>query len=125
LSHNKITNIDILEKVNFRELKELDLYINDFKDISVLEKVKFEKLEVLDLMDISFANAEVLFKVNFPNLKTFYYGIYPDTDLSGWDPRDFRKEICKKFKFLNKNSSLPGDSNSQDEGSDDDDNGDE
>ena len=31
--------------INFKELKELELYKNTISDISVLEKVKFEKLE--------------------------------------------------------------------------------
>ena len=47
---NKISNnINILENVNFKELKELDLSYNNISEIKVLEKVKFEKLEKLDL----------------------------------------------------------------------------
>ena len=33
-------------KIEFKELKELDLYGNNISDIKVLEKVKFEKLEI-------------------------------------------------------------------------------
>ena len=36
-------------KIEFKELKELDLGLNNISDIKVLENVKFEKLEILDL----------------------------------------------------------------------------
>ena len=49
LVSNKISNIDILEKSNFQELKELNLSSNRISDIKVLEKVKFEKLEIIYL----------------------------------------------------------------------------
>ena len=49
-SWNEISNnINILENVNVKELKELDLGNNNISEIKVLEKVKFEKLEKLDL----------------------------------------------------------------------------
>ena len=51
LGKNKISDINVLEKVNFKELKELDLEGNNISDISVFEKIKFEKLEVLWLED--------------------------------------------------------------------------
>ena len=52
LSENNISDINILEKVNFKELKELYLGHNNFiSDIKILEKVKFEKLEVLSLSE--------------------------------------------------------------------------
>ena len=41
--------LEILKNVNFKELKELDLFWNNISDILVLENVKFEKLEKLDL----------------------------------------------------------------------------
>ena len=46
---NEISDINILEKVNFKELKQLGLNNNNISDIKVLEKVKFEKLELLSL----------------------------------------------------------------------------
>ena len=36
-----ISDINVLEKVNFKELKELYLSKNNVSDIKVLEKVKF------------------------------------------------------------------------------------
>ena len=44
---NKITNINILEKVNFKELKMVNLSFNLISDIKVI--VKFEKLTFLDI----------------------------------------------------------------------------
>ena len=50
LASNNIDDIDILEKVNFKELKKIDLYGNHISNINILEKVKFEKLEELNLL---------------------------------------------------------------------------
>ena len=47
LADNQILDINILENINFIELKELYLYKNKISDIKVLEKVKFNKLEIL------------------------------------------------------------------------------
>ena len=41
--------LEYLKKIEFKELKELDLSDNTISDIKVLDKVKFEKLEELDL----------------------------------------------------------------------------
>ena len=38
-----------LAKINFKELKELNLSYNEISDISVLEKVNFKELKELDL----------------------------------------------------------------------------
>ena len=43
LGTNQAINIDILENVNFIELKGLNLNYNFITDIKILEKVKFEK----------------------------------------------------------------------------------
>ena len=43
------TNIDILENINCKELKEFDLSDSKISDIKVLEKLKFGKLEILHL----------------------------------------------------------------------------
>ena len=44
-----MTNIDVFEKVNFKQLKELYLRNNEISDIKVFKKAKFDKLEILDL----------------------------------------------------------------------------
>ena len=49
LSHNDLSDINILEKVNFYELEELDLSWNQITDINILEKVNFKELKELDL----------------------------------------------------------------------------
>ena len=46
-SNYDLSDINTLEKVNFKELKELDLSWNNITDIKVLEKANFEKLEKL------------------------------------------------------------------------------
>ena len=49
LGCNNISDISILEKGNFKELKRLDLYGNNISNINIFEKVKFKKLEKLRL----------------------------------------------------------------------------
>ena len=67
LSNNIIDNIKVLEKANFKELKSLNLCWNNIQDIKVLENVKFEKLEFLDLSNNKIENINVLDKANFRN----------------------------------------------------------
>ena len=49
LNFNNLSDINVLEKVDFKELKELNLRGNNIKDINVLEKVRFKELNILDL----------------------------------------------------------------------------
>ena len=51
LQENAITDINILQKLNFKELRELYLYNNNISDLEVLKQIKLEKLEKLDLED--------------------------------------------------------------------------
>ena len=46
LSHNEISDINILVKVNFKKLKELDLNYNEISDINILEKVNLTELKI-------------------------------------------------------------------------------
>ena len=55
LRRNNISNIDILEKVNFKKLKRLDLSRNKISDINVFEKaIKLNQFENLEYLDLSF-----------------------------------------------------------------------
>ena len=50
LSWNQLlNNVNILENVNFKELKELDLSFNDITDINVFKKANFKNLNNLCL----------------------------------------------------------------------------
>ena len=69
----KSVNHSILEKVNFNNLKILDLYKNDIVDINILEKVKFEKLKKLQLGGNKILEIDILEKVNFKELKELHY----------------------------------------------------
>ena len=57
-SDNQISNINVLEKVNFQILKKLDLSKNNITNIKILEKVKFDKLEILNLRKNKISNKE-------------------------------------------------------------------
>ena len=69
LGWNKISNINIFENANFKELKELNLSHNNIADIKVLEKVKIEKIKVLNLGSNKILNINILKTVNFKELK--------------------------------------------------------
>ena len=58
-----------LAKINFKELKELNLNRNEISDISVLEKVNFKELKELDLSDNEISDISILEKVNFTRIK--------------------------------------------------------
>ena len=51
LSASKISDISVLERVNFPELEKLDLSNNHIKDISVFERKKFDKLILLNISE--------------------------------------------------------------------------
>ena len=80
------TQIKVLEKVDFKELKELDLYC-PLNDISFLENVKFEKLEKLYLKFI-IEDLSVFSKLNFSELKEL---TLKSKDYSGLENVKFEK----------------------------------
>ena len=62
---NTISDINILEKVNFKELKKLGLNCNKISDINILEKVNFKELKELYLNRNKISDINILEKVNF------------------------------------------------------------
>ena len=62
---NEITDINVLENVNFKNLKILFLGFNKITDINVLEKVNFDKLEDLDLSVNNISDITVFDRVKF------------------------------------------------------------
>ena len=69
LRRNNLSNIKPLEKVNFKELKKLDLSWNQILHIDILKNVKFQKLEELNLYGNKISCINALEKVNFRELK--------------------------------------------------------
>ena len=69
LENNNITNINALEKSKFVNLEKLYLNKNKISDINVLQNVKFEKLQNLNLGENEIIDINILEKVNFPLLK--------------------------------------------------------
>ena len=112
LSCNKISDINVLEKVNFKQLKELNLFDNGpgLKEISVLEKVQFENLEKLNLCWNPITNIKILEKTNFYKLK----------DLSFEQPENKKDKISLwnylKLKF--KDLEIPDLEDEEDENND-------
>ena len=74
LSGKRFGNEVIEEIINlrFKELKELNLRVNNISDIKALVKVKFKKLEILDLSENEISDINILDKVNFKELKELY-----------------------------------------------------
>ena len=67
LCYNKISDINILEKVNFKKLKKLDLFNNEISDIKVLDRILLKDLEILNLGENNINKAENLLIIE--NLK--------------------------------------------------------
>ena len=75
LSRNEISDINILEKVNFKELKELYLSHNTITYIKFLDEIKFEKLVKLDLKKNKIdknQNSSILNKLK-SNIQNLFY----------------------------------------------------
>ena len=64
-----VGNLKILEDIDFKELKELDLSFNNISDISILENVK---LEILKLSNNKISNnINILENVDFKELNLY------------------------------------------------------
>ena len=61
--------LELLCKINFKELKELNLSDNKLSDINILEKANFKKLQKLDLSNNCLNIEEIYGILNFPELK--------------------------------------------------------
>ena len=61
-----------LTNIEFKELEELYLNMNDISEIKELEKAKFEKLQILTLSGNEISDISILEKVNFKELKFLY-----------------------------------------------------
>ena len=72
LVENKISDINILEKVRYDDLRELYLYNNSISSIRILEDVKFKHLQVLSLGYNKISNINVLSNVHFNDLKELF-----------------------------------------------------
>jgi len=73
LNNNKISDINILEKVNFKELKELYLDDNNISDITVFENVKFEKLKQFKLNNNNLDNNKFSKIIDILKSKVVYF----------------------------------------------------
>ena len=78
-------------KMDFKELKELNLRNNNITDINLLEQVKFEKLETLNLTKNQITDISVLEKVNFKELKELYLYENKISDIDILDKVNFKE----------------------------------
>ena len=72
LIHNKriYDSLKNINKIEFKNLEELDLTSNKISDINILQKLNFENLKILNLSYNYIQYINALKKVNFPNLKS-------------------------------------------------------
>ena len=92
LGCNQISDISLLYRMNYKNLKELDFQHNNITDITVFEKVKFELLENLDLSYNKISLIDGLDKANMKKLKVL--------DLSNNDISDV-KQFGKISNLIN------------------------
>ena len=67
LYNNKISDINVLKKVNFNELEDLNFSNNEISNIDVLIEVKFDKLKILNL------NHNKIINTNFNGIDILEY----------------------------------------------------
>ena len=72
LSNNLISNIESLEKNDFKDLLRLILSNNKIRDINVLERAKLNKLKALNLSNNEISDISVLEKANLYELEELY-----------------------------------------------------
>ena len=77
-------------KIEFKELKELNLKENNISDIKPLETAKFYKLEILDLSKNNISDINSFEKVNFIELKKLYLFDNKISDIN----------VLEKVKFM-------------------------
>ena len=71
ISNNSISDIKVLEKVNFEKLQKLDLSWNKLSDINILEKGNFKLLKDLNLSDNNKSDIKVLENLKFEKLENW------------------------------------------------------
>ena len=96
LNNNRISDINIIGKMNLINLIILNLENNKISDINIFEKVKSEKLEILNFRCNKIANINILAKVNFKELKylNFFNNLISDIKV-------FEKVKFEKLEYLN------------------------
>ena len=96
---NEIEDIEIFEKVDFKNLEYLSLNGNKIKSIEVFSKVKFLNLERLDLENNQISRIDVLINLPFTNL--LHLGLRDNK----FNPKDEKvlkivEELEKKYKDI-------------------------
>ena len=93
LENKRIGNegLKSLFKIEFKELKELNLSYNEISDINILEKVKFKELNKLNLNGNSITDINILEKVNFKELQELYLGCNEISDINILEKVDFKE----------------------------------
>ena len=83
--------LEDLCKIEFRDIKELDLCGNDISDIKILEKAKFKKLEIIFLGNNKLTDINILEKVHFEKLKELHLNDNIISDISVLEKVKFEK----------------------------------
>ena len=91
---NKKEVLEYIEKIGFRDLKELYIFYGNISDITKLENVRFNKLEILNLKNNKIENIDVFEKVNFPELKELNLKNNEIKDINALEKAQFRKLLC-------------------------------
>ena len=96
LSLNRISFIRILEKEKFDKLKILNLSWNQLSNIKVIEKLKLDKLDILNLSENIISDIEGLEKAKLIEMKELDLSYNKISDIKMLEKANF-----KKLKILN------------------------
>ena len=96
ISQNNITNISMLDKCRFKELKYFNISNNKINDITVLKEFKFQKLEELYLNQNNICNLEPLTKMDLTHVLRINLSNNNIADLNA-----FNRISAPKLQYLN------------------------
>ena len=88
IDNEQLKNLCMIE---FKELKELNLYYNEISDIKVLEVVEYENLLKLDLSQNKISDINVLENIKFKGLKELYLSGNKISDINVLENAKFEK----------------------------------
>ena len=99
ISENEISEINELKNAKFYKLEILNLGDNDITDISILEQVKFKKLKLLNLKENKISNISILEKVKFIELEELVLYSNKISNINVLENVDFNNLKYQLFKF--------------------------
>ena len=92
-------NKKFLKRVDFNQMKQLNLINKEISDINVLERVDFKQLQQLNISENQISNIEVLKNVDFKQLQLLNFSYNKIKDINILESVDFKQLRQLNFKY--------------------------